>query len=865
MFVMISGILCGCSKSGDNLKDPNSNGYKIAVEISTPLETAVKEVYPNAEILYVNDATAGILSVQQEKADAYAGDLSSVEVMLRNGVEGVKIYGDTFGKSADVAIGISRQSNLPNAKELVDAFVAEIKANGTLNDMRNRWVVENNYTMPEIEKPKNPDKTITVATTGLLQPFTFMQGDALTGMDIEMIKRFALYANAEIEIKQYDWAGLYAALGTPQVDYGMSNLYATDESRKFVDFSEPVTTVKAVLVVKENSSALAGFFAGVSDSFKNNLIASSRWKLILKGLGATAQITALSVLFGTVLGFLVCLGKRSRYKALSKVLNAVTGFLKGVPVLVLLMILYFVIFTKADGILVSVIAFSVNFSAYCSYMMKGAIDGISGGQWEAGAALGFSRRKTFSKIIAPQALRSLIPNYTGGVISLLHMSSVVGYVSVMDITYAVALIRTQTYDAFFPLAITAVVYLLLSYGLTAIIGLLGRLLLKQKNPLAGINTEASVYDVFKAEKIKQNMGETLIEISGLVKKYPTATPLNNLACKVNRGDVISVIGPSGTGKSTLLRMINRMETPTKGSIRVFGKEIGCAKEKQLTSTRMRVGMVFQSFNLFPHLTVIENIMLAPVSLLGKTKQQAYDEAVSLLRAIGLYEKALVYPDVLSGGQKQRVAIARALAMHPDVMLFDEPTSALDPQMVGEVLLVIQALAGHGMTMLIVTHEMKFARNVSNRIFYMDKGVVYEEGTPCQVFDNPQTDLCRAFVNNYKVYKCTVDESGFDLPGEVSRISDFVHKYYLSEAQMLKMVQILEELCTVILKPLGYTSEYEVDYSENEKLCAADIKYAGKEYNPLNDSENIAVKLLVSKTISVTHKYQNKINTIKVVF
>lgn len=865
LFALLSAFLCSCGTLSGEGKNPTDNGYKIAVEISTPLETAVREAYPNAEILYVNDASAGVLSVQQGKTDAYAGDITVVDVMLQNGVKGIKKYDEPFGEISNVAVGISKYSTLPNAKELINAFIKEIKEDGTLDDMRNRWVIENDYTMPHIAKPENPDKTITVATTGLLQPYTFMQGDNLTGMDVEMIYRFALYANAEIVIKQYDWPGLYAALGTPQVDYGMSHLYETEESRQFVDFSEPYKTVQTVLVVKDETSAISGFFAGMADSFHKNLIEGDRWKVIVKGLGATAQITALSILFGTVLGFFVCLGKRSKHKAVSKPLNFISGFIKGVPVLVLLMILYFLIFTKANGIIVSVIAFSINFSAYCSDMMKGALDGISGGQWEAGEALGFTRKSTFVKIIVPQALSSFLPSYVGGVISLLHMTSVVGYVSVLDITYAVALIRTQTYDAFFPLAITAIVYLILSYGLTALIGLLGKLLLKRKDPLKGIDTSASANSLFKNEKIRDNNGEELIEINGLVKKYPTVTPIDNLSCKVNRGDVISIIGPSGTGKSTLLRMINRMETPTQGSIRVFGEEIGEAKEKQLTSVRMRAGMVFQNFNLFPHLTVIENIMLAPVALLGKTKQQAYEEAMSLLRAVGLEDKALNNPDVLSGGQKQRVAIARALAMHPDVMLFDEPTSALDPKMVGEVLLVIQTLAKHGMTMLIVTHEMKFARNVSSRVFYMDKGVVYEEGTPKQVFDTPKTDLCRAFVNNYKVYRCTVGENNFDLLGEISGISDFVHKYYLSEAQMLKMVQILEELCTVILKPAGYVSEYSVDYDENDKHCTARIKYAGNEYNPLKDTDDIGVKLIVSKTESVTYEYGKGINQITICF
>ena len=218
----------------------------------------------------------------------------------------------------------------------------------------------------------------------------------------------------------------------------------------------------------------------------------------------------------------------------------------------------------------------------------------------------------------------------------------------------------------------------------------------------------------------------MISIQHLKKVYPNVTPFSDVNVKIEKGEVISIIGPSGTGKSTLLRCLNLLETPTSGEIIVDGEAI-TAKGADISAVRRKMGMVFQAFNLFSHLTVIENIMLGPVDLLKLSRQEAYDEGMHLLNTVGLAEKALSYPDELSGGQKQRVAIARALAMKPEIILFDEPTSALDPTMVSEVLSVIRSLAREGLTMMIVTHEMKFARDVSTRIFYMDEGGIYEDG------------------------------------------------------------------------------------------------------------------------------------------
>ena len=240
------------------------------------------------------------------------------------------------------------------------------------------------------------------------------------------------------------------------------------------------------------------------------------------------------------------------------------------------------------------------------------------------------------------------------------------------------------------------------------------------------------------EKIK-------IHVENLKKTFGKLEVLKDINIDIREGEVVVVIGPSGSGKSTFLRCLNRLETLTGGKVLVNGFDLG-DKKVNINKVRENIGMVFQHFNLFPNMSVIENIMLAPVELKIKTKDEARSEGMKLLERVGLVEKADVYPQQLSGGQKQRVAIARALAMNPSVMLFDEPTSALDPEMVGEVLNVMKELAQNGMTMICVTHEMGFAREVADRVVFMDGGLIIEEGTPEQVLKNPQQERTRSFLN-----------------------------------------------------------------------------------------------------------------------
>lgn len=237
----------------------------------------------------------------------------------------------------------------------------------------------------------------------------------------------------------------------------------------------------------------------------------------------------------------------------------------------------------------------------------------------------------------------------------------------------------------------------------------------------------------------------MIKVNDLHKSFGEVEVLKGIDLEVNSGEVVAIIGPSGSGKSTLLRCLNLLETPTSGEIIFEGNQL-TAKGTNINKLRQKMGMVFQSFNLFPHKTVIENLMLAP-SLLNKGDKAALKaKGLELLDKVGLQDRAEHYPSQLSGGQKQRVAIARALAMNPDVMLFDEPTSALDPEVVGDVLQVMKKLALEGMTMVVVTHEMGFAREVADRVIFMDKGIVQEEGAPSEIFTNPKNERTKSFLS-----------------------------------------------------------------------------------------------------------------------
>lgn len=346
----------------------------------------------------------------------------------------------------------------------------------------------------------------------------------------------------------------------------------------------------------------------------------------------------------------------------------------------------------------------------------------------------------------------------------------------------------------------------------------------------------------------------MIEFRHMQKTYGPSLVLKDISTTVNEGDSIAIIGPSGTGKSTLLRCLTYLDPPTGGQIFVDGEDItapGC----NINKVRQKMGMVFQSYNLFGHMTVIENIMYAPVKLLGMSRQDAYDRGVELLEKVGLADRTLKYPDALSGGQKQRVAIARTLAMDPKIILFDEPTSALDPTMTGEVEAVIEDLALSGKTMMIVTHEMSLARRVANRVFYMDEGIIYEDGPADQIFDHPQKEKTSRFVRKLKVLEFDIDGHNFDFVGASSDIDRYCLKNHIPLRISNRIRSVIEELCVQILLPSIGDSRIKVcvEYSEEEAFATVTVNYPDR-FRPEDSGDGLAYRLLTASAESIDYTY-----------
>ena len=874
----------------------------------------------------------------------------------------------------------------------------------------------------------------------------------------------------------------------------------------------------------------------LTESFYNNLIAEDRYRMILDGLQVTLLITLCAALLGTLMGGLVCWMRMSQRRWLQQVAKVYIELMRGTPVLVLLMLMYYVVMAPLDatGIVVAIVTFAMNTAAYISEMLRTTIQGIDRGQTEAGLALGLTPRQTFFKIVLPQVVRAVMPVYQGEVVSLLKGTSIVGYIAVADMTRASDLIRSRTFDAFFPLIVTAIIYFLMAWLIGQLLqnlvqrhrvkaiaaavvltlfGLLGyvptmlsvtdtdatadavdqsivppafqalngknvgviigsiqdiavtdmapdanimrlatqtdlmaalesgkvdaagsesltlmfnkKLLDKVDSVGAGLtpipigacvrpdNTELvadfnrflaeirrdgtyqkildrwsnaddpsamtipqqrgtgrtlrvatfpamppfnfintgkpsglepelltewanrrnwqleylimdfaaqipavqtgkadmamgaisiteerqkqvlfsdgyidshivlitrkgeaailtnpmqptisendesywswivaililigggawlfvrrkrSTYTNPQTADIKPRTSDLLLRITHLKKSYASLNVLRDINVDIHRGEVISIIGPSGTGKSTFLRCLNLLEQPTNGSIIVDGEDI-LAKGYPVNRLRQKMGMVFQSFNLFEHKTVLENVIFAPCQLRHVPEEKAREEGLALLRKVGLAEKADVYPSSLSGGQKQRVAIARALAMKPDVILFDEPTSALDPTMVGEVLSVIRQLAKEGMTMLIVTHEMKFAHDVSTRIFFMYDGYIHEDGSPEQIFENPVHSATKAFIQRIRKEVFEIEGPDFDFLGMHSTMGAFCHKYGIAE-KLEKAEMLTDKMLDDVManyRPITV----RITHSEQSAVTALDFMVEKMTATPLSDSQ-----------------------------
>ncbi|WP_421569568.1 amino acid ABC transporter permease/ATP-binding protein [Stenotrophomonas sp. PD6] len=509
---------------------------------------------------------------------------------------------------------------------------------------------------------------------------------------------------------------------------------------------------------------------------------------VLEGLARTLWLTALGTAFGFALGTLLALARVSGSPLLAAVSWGYVWLFRSIPLLVLLLLLnnlgylYSTIAldvpltgitlfsyptTQLIGVFTAaVLGLTLNQAAFSAEVIRGGILSVDHGQYEAAAALGLPRGRQIRRIILPQAMRSILPAAFNDVIGLAKSTSVVYVLALPELFYTVQVIYRRNLEVVPLLMVATVWYLVILTALS-----LAQHRIERRFARGQLQRERSVSRVVsrprstpranariatrneRAVPVAAGQGAA-VSLQGVSKHFGDTTVLDDVRLELKAGSVTVLVGPSGAGKSTLLRLINHLERADGGFITVGGQLVGYRRdgdtlyelpEAEIRRRRAEVGMVFQAFNLFPHLTVLENIIEAPMAVRGVARAQAEQQAHDLLDRVGLTEKANAYPRQLSGGQQQRVAIARALALQPKVLLFDEPTSALDPELVAEVLGVIEELSQSGTTLVIVTHELGFARRVADHVVMMDQGRVIEQGPPEQVFDRPRQQRTAEFL------------------------------------------------------------------------------------------------------------------------
>lgn len=517
---------------------------------------------------------------------------------------------------------------------------------------------------------------------------------------------------------------------------------------------------------------------------------------VLVGLGRTLLLTFLGALFGFILGTGLALARVSRSPLLVGVSWTYIWIFRSIPLIVLLLILNnlgYLYETVTVGVpytginffswnttqlitpfAAAILGLTLNQAAFASEIIRGGILSVDQGQLEAASALGMPRGRQASRIVLPQAMRSILPTAFNDIIGLAKGTSQVYILALPELFYTIQIIYRRNLEVI-PLLIVATVWYLVILTVLSIIqhhierhyargalrnpppsifsGLYRRFMPQGTVPPKVAETVARpAARRIEIAPLRTRGGE--VTIHGVSKSFGQLKVLDDVTISIPAGSVTTILGQSGSGKSTLLRSINHLERVDDGFIAIDGELIGYRqdgetlyelKEKDILKRRVEVGMVFQNFNLFPHMTVLENVIEAPVTVRRIPREQAAAEALDLLARVGLVEKATAYPRQLSGGQQQRVAIARALALKPKVLLFDEPTSALDPELVNEVLDVIKELARSGTTLIIVTHEIGFAREVSDLVVFMEQGRILETGVPEKVFNRPEHPRTAEFL------------------------------------------------------------------------------------------------------------------------
>lgn len=896
LFILLAARLVGTTTVADDTAGTDENGYpvtdltfddfvgtapRVAMLTGVSEKDEVMSRYPDAQISYYDtqadvynavaggraDLGTGYITQREELKDTYP-DLAFIKEPLFTMQYGFGLPMTDRGKA------IGREFN---------EYMHHITENGDYERLKSKWADPARSGDVMDQNTFTGEKgVLKIVTGGLWMPMTFYEGEKLTGEFVELAYDFCEYAGYKPTIESVTYTAELTGVSTGNYDLMADTIRVDYGEKDNIFVTEGLLYDSVYLIVKTGRERIevpkaALFLSEVKKSVEKSLIQSDRYKLLLSGLVVTLELTFFSIICGTLLGSFICFLRMRRNEWCQAVARLYIRIFRGVPLLVSLMVMYYLVFNelRLSAFWVSVIGFTLDFSAYSAEIFRSGISAVPKEQTRAARALGFGSGRAFIKVVLPQALMHIIPVYSGQCIGTLKMTSIAGYISVEDLTKASDIIRSKTYEPFFPLIFTALTYYVLSVVITKLLSLAEKKMdPAQRTIPSDIQAAVSSFAPKAAAAHKAAEGEStgtpredILIVEHLRKSFENVTPIKDVSCHIAQGDVISIIGPSGTGKSTFLYLLNQLEKPDGGDIIFEGKSC-LSKGYNVNDLRKRIGMVFQSFNLFGHLTVIENLMLAQTELLNRNRQEAAARSMELLNMVGLADKALNLPSQLSGGQQQRVAIVRAVAMDPRAILFDEPTSALDPTMVGEVLNVIRNLAGHGLTMMIVTHEMRFAKDVSNRVFFMNDGIIYEEGSPEDIFEHPEKDKTRQFIHRSKVLELKMEKTDPDFIENVNKIGSFAVRHMLGRSLMIKLQTLLEELCFDTILPLllnGQKIEICIEYNENETGVAnMSVCYAGDDLDPLEKADELSLSMIRHCSKDISRIFENGMNRLEIV-
>ena len=852
----------GCPVTSMQLGDLEAPGTRFGTLTIGEWEAQLKKRFPEGTLSHYNNMANMYTGLEAGEIDAAMGFIDERKSVALTHPDMAMIE-EPF---ATIDFGFGTQKT-PEGEALcreLNKYLAEIRKNGEYEAIHKKWEDPKRDGNVMAEYSFSGEKgTLRIATSGNWTPKTFYQGETLTGEFVEIVNGFCQWAGYRPKFETVANSAEVAGLASGTYDICADTIEPSEERLEIINVTDALMTDQYYLYVPREPvmktvPKAALFFQNMKDSIRRTLITEDRYKILLSGLGITIRLSIISCILGTLLGALICFLRTRNNPFASAFASLYIRIFRSLPVVVLLLVLAYIVFRKSglDSFWVCVITFSIEFSAYCSEIFRSGIDAVPSGQARAAKALGFGKLETFWNVVWPQAMVHLLPAYSGQLIATVKMTAVAGYIAIIDLTKAADIIRSRTYEAFFPLFITSVTYFFLCYILVLFTRIVEKRIHPEQRAVKGdivevvkaFDPDADTEPDAQEKSVKEEEGKLLLKAEHLKKSFGDVTPLKDVSCEIKSGDVVAIIGPSGTGKSTLLNLLNHLEKADSGSILFDGQDT-CAKGYDENRMRQQIGMVFQSFNLFSHLTVIENLMLAQTKLKKRSRKEACERGMALLKMVGLADKALSMPSQLSGGQQQRVAIVRAMAMDPKIILFDEPTSALDPTMIGEVLTVIKRLTQEGLTMLIVTHEMRFARDVSNRVFYMDEGIIYEEGRPEELFETPKKDKTRQFIHHLQVFETTVRKSRNDAARVFAEIEQFGSRYMLSRRLVNRMLTVAEELLVQTILPMLQKNDeirlvYEYTVSEgDEGFVNMKVAYPGQDKNPLAEENSVSLTLV----------------------